>query len=578
MGEFFCRVIKGLSWVYKRKKTNIGGKDMGQLHLTMGFHIAGIIYLIVGLVALVGDHKNSNRILFFAICMLYTGWAVYSSLMNITPRPETALLFLEVRRLFVALIDPMTLLFLIRISGVAKERFQKISMQGLIFLPALFVILSRRMFPTPLDHVRVTKYGWTYEITSKAEVFNEIILMAYAVTIIFLLIYLFVSETDYKRKKQTYFVMLIAILIFEATHNFTNVMLRMNVIEPFDHIQNLPPLGVIMGVPQILIVYYFIQKNDFLNIDVNNLLCQFVDKIETGIIVENSEQKIIYKNEAVRKIFEDDGDEVILGLLAEIHRAKNSEKDLRISIQDEEGRARHMFVGFHRLEDRFGDYMGGVYNVEDSTELINSIIELEEAERTLKMQVEERTAELAAEIEIRKKSEEDLRFLAYNDSMTKLLNRRSLFEIAERNLHDSPDKTHAFIFMDINFFKTINDRYGHSEGDRMLITTANRLKEVYQGNAHVARFGGDEFVVFIEDTSREEVNQHIEKMYQRFEEDYKIMGLAHKISLSNGVALYPEDGENMDRLIKIADERMYDDKKRRKSNGEGAISRIRQRK
>ena len=194
------------------------------------------------------------------------------------------------------------------------------------------------------------------------------------------------------------------------------------------------------------------------------------------------------------------------------------------------------------------------------------------------MQVEERTAELEKEIEIRKKSEEKLRFLAYNDSMTKLLNRRSLFEVAEKNLLDHPDKTHALIFMDINYFKTINDRYGHSEGDRMLITTADRLKEIYTENAHVARFGGDEFVVFIEQTSKEDVEKSLKKMYERFEDEYKIMGIPHWIALSNGVAIYPEDGENLDRLIKVADERMYEDKKKRKADGEGATSHIRHRK
>ena len=549
---------------------------MGQLYLTLGFQAAGIIYLIVGLFALVKDNKNDNRILFFAICMSYAAWAVYSSLMNITLLPKNALVFLEIRRFFLTMIYPLTLLFLIKISGMAKESFKNFIPQAFIFLPALIVIVLRRIYPTPLEHIHPTDYGWTFEIINRTEVICEAILMGYAVATIFLLLYLYICEASYKRKRQTYLVMLLAILFSASVHNFTNVMLRLDMVIPFERFQSLPPIGVIAAVPQVVIIYYYIQRNNFLNIDITGLIFQLTNRIEAGIIVENSDEEIIYTNKAMRSMFGSENKLVVTDLLNELRYAKQEEKEVRISIQDEEGKARHMLVSFRRLEDRFGDYLGGIYNMKDATELINSIIELEEAERTLKMQVEERTAELQTEIEIRKESEKKLRLLAYNDSMTNLLNRRSLFEVAEQNLAQHPDKTHAFIFMDINFFKTINDKYGHSEGDRMLITTANRLKEVYKEDAHVARFGGDEFVVFIGQTSKERVMEYIEQMYKRFEEDYKIMEISHHISLSNGIAIYPEDGDNMDRLIKIADERMYDDKKKRKANGEGTSSRVRQ--
>ena len=98
----------------------------------------------------------------------------------------------------------------------------------------------------------------------------------------------------------------------------------------------------------------------------------------------------------------------------------------------------------------------------------------------------------------------------------------------------------------------------------MLITTADWLKEVYKEDAYVARFGGDEFVVFVANTSQEEVEDYIQKMYDRFKEDYMIQGKKHKISLSHGCSLYPRDGTDMDKLIKIADQRMYDDKKEKK--------------
>lgn len=552
---------------------------MDQLYLTLAFQAAGLVYLIVGLLTIVGDNKNTNRLIFFFICMDYAAWALYTSLMNMALKPSDVLVFLDIRRFFGALIYPLILIFMMRASGMDKEVKKSSDIHAMIFIPALLTLVVNMTNPTSIRHIEKTRLGWVYNIISLTDTLNAVIIMLYAVTTVLLILYLYIKEETYKRKKQTYLIILIATLVSSSLTNYADTILRMGITLPLDRFSHLPPIGAIATVLQILVIYYFIQKNNFLNIDVSDLILDIIEKVEDGILIENSEEEIIYANNAV-KILCGCGEAEILerkisGLdkLKDLEQAKASNKVERISRQKEN---KHLLVSFLRMEDRFGQYFGGVYNIKDATELINTIIELEEAERNLKGQVDQRTKELQEEIEIRKLNEEKLRFLAYNDSMTKLLNRRSLFEAAETNLEENPDKRHAFIFMDINFFKTINDQYGHSEGDRMLITTANRLKEVYKDDAYVARFGGDEFVVFIKNTNPEEIRQYIEKMYQRFEESYKIGSMAYKISLSHGVAIYPDDGENLDKLIKIADERMYEDKKTKKAQGETIIKNIRE--
>ena len=158
-------------------------------------------------------------------------------------------------------------------------------------------------------------------------------------------------------------------------------------------------------------------------------------------------------------------------------------------------------------------------------------------------------------------AEEELRFLAHHDPLTKLTNRslfydRLLLSLATAHRHQS---ILALLFLDINEFKAINDTYGHAMGDEVLCTVARRLESCLRETDMVARMGGDEFTVLLTGIQSMEavtrkIDQIIHVMAEPLSEEF---GEIIMPSCSIGVACYPADGEDADTLLRHADSAMY---------------------
>lgn len=161
-----------------------------------------------------------------------------------------------------------------------------------------------------------------------------------------------------------------------------------------------------------------------------------------------------------------------------------------------------------------------------------------------------------------------LRIMSSHDSLTGLYNRHYLseyqtmvFAAAQRN-----NRQVGLMSMDLNSFKKINDTYGHNVGDQVLIETARILKQNVRINEAAFRLGGDEFLIIMPDIKeRKELKQAKKRLINSFEGDFILMELSEKPTLSIGTSLYPEDGEDIDALLQIADAEMYADKKEQQS-------------
>ncbi|MEW6563391.1 MAG: diguanylate cyclase [Pseudomonadota bacterium] len=163
--------------------------------------------------------------------------------------------------------------------------------------------------------------------------------------------------------------------------------------------------------------------------------------------------------------------------------------------------------------------------------------------------------------------------LAMFDALTGLPNRRLLNDrlVQAIRRHDrAPDGQCAVLFVDLDGFKEVNDRYGHEAGDALLRTVAERITHEVRISDTVARLGGDEFVVVLEDTDQVRAEQLVARLHKRLADPVDADGHLVKIGASVGMALYPEEGEDPEVLLRLADERMYGDKQRRK--GESAPS------
>jgi diguanylate cyclase (GGDEF)-like protein/PAS domain S-box-containing protein len=153
--------------------------------------------------------------------------------------------------------------------------------------------------------------------------------------------------------------------------------------------------------------------------------------------------------------------------------------------------------------------------------------------------------------------------LAYSDALTGLANRKLLIDRLGQAIVSAKRRISmlAVLFIDLDAFKQINDRKGHATGDKVLMSVAQRLKEVIRReNDTVARIGGDEFLILLSDlTDRSNIETVIHNIYDSFHEPLVIdhSGLKIKINLSIGVAIFPEHGDSSDKLIHAADMAMY---------------------
>lgn len=168
----------------------------------------------------------------------------------------------------------------------------------------------------------------------------------------------------------------------------------------------------------------------------------------------------------------------------------------------------------------------------------------------------------------RKAMEEQLNFLAHHDELTGLPNRCLLADRFTQLIGHSQrhQKKIALLMLDLNRFKLINDSLGHETGDQVLIEVGNRLTKLARTSDTVSRYGGDEFVILLtEIESANTVTDFARRITQKINKPIAIGERLLHVSCSIGVALWPQDGKTLDKLLSNADAAMYQAKKR---NGE----------
>ena len=163
---------------------------------------------------------------------------------------------------------------------------------------------------------------------------------------------------------------------------------------------------------------------------------------------------------------------------------------------------------------------------------------------------------------LRKKSNElmdQLTVQATTDQLTGIRNRRSIYEKLDSLIQSCKDNSSNFgiILLDIDFFKSVNDAFGHHAGDMVLIEAAERFSQNIRSNDFIGRQGGEEFLALIDDIEIDEITQIAERVRQSIESNViNLEGTEIKITVSGGIAHSSEKIERDD-LINLADERLY---------------------
>lgn len=181
---------------------------------------------------------------------------------------------------------------------------------------------------------------------------------------------------------------------------------------------------------------------------------------------------------------------------------------------------------------------------------------------------------VARDISIRKQLERDrealikrLEAMALTDSLTQLPNRALFADRANIALARAERDNIGFgvLYLDLDKFKQMNDQYGHASGDHLLKAAAERISSVLRPTDTVARLGGDEFVVLVDTTGstldiKQAVQTVAEKIHQAMQQPLQLPRGNEVVSVSIGIAVWPEHGSSVESLLQSADQAMYNAK------------------
>lgn len=313
----------------------------------------------------------------------------------------------------------------------------------------------------------------------------------------------------------------------------------------------------------------------------HSLVLQALDKAHSGMIIIDKELKIVLWNQWLERFSGKGRDEVLGKALTEVCPRFNIKTYLDI-VQKVlyHGQSRFCSSTLHKafilpkdVEDENtckqnmhieplyeGDYSYALIQISDMTNVHNRVHKLKNLIKEMEVEYNEI-----------KTSEKISRHLSLHDPLTGLPNRLAFndrlawaISYAQRN----GDKL-AVMFLDMDGFKSVNDRYGHEIGDKVLIEAAQRLKKCVRNTDTAARLGGDEFSVVLTQL-KDEADAAVvaQKIVRAFEKPFDLNGESKTLSISVGISLYPRDGREPSDLLRNADMAMY----RVKVNGKNAFA------
>lgn len=178
------------------------------------------------------------------------------------------------------------------------------------------------------------------------------------------------------------------------------------------------------------------------------------------------------------------------------------------------------------------------------------------------------------DVTARRRAEASVAYLAYHDQLTGLANRAAFEQGLVHALEDASatGSALALYFLDVDGFKSINDELGHTAGDELLRQIAGRLREVVRGDDLVVRQGGDEFLL-LSRVARERLPANVETVRERieavFETPFELDRRTLSVSVSIGVAVYPDDALDAETLVRRADDDMY---RAKRSSGRARVA------
>lgn len=195
------------------------------------------------------------------------------------------------------------------------------------------------------------------------------------------------------------------------------------------------------------------------------------------------------------------------------------------------------------------------------------IIDIEATGMNLSFEEEPEILVIVRDISERKKSEKRIKDMAYHDALTNLPNRYFFNDYMKKILSNANNEQKiAVIFIDLDRFKIINDTMGHAFGDILLKEVSKRLIKCVRKQDVVCRYGGDEFIILMNDIDESKVIKVAKRIIKEFNSPFLIGNQEIFTSPSIGISLYPTDGDDVESIVKNADMAMYHAKEKGRNN------------
>ena len=271
-----------------------------------------------------------------------------------------------------------------------------------------------------------------------------------------------------------------------------------------------------------------------------SLHLKILDALPINIFLEDPEGRTIFVNEHACKAHGVKGEELVGKTVFDFFPKPIAERQREIDLEVWKKRTLQTNEVVTEFKGKKGHMLTG-----------KTIIHLEES-------IKECLLGFGLDITDLKNAEEKISHMAYHDALTGLPNRWFIKSCLN---NDNSATNKGILLLDLDHFKVINDSLGHEAGDQLLQSVANRLREIIKEDNVLARFGGDEFIIFMPQiTSEDETFEVSEEIIKTMKEPFRIYGQQFIISPSIGISLHPIHGEDMETLIKYADLAMYHSK------------------
>jgi len=512
--------------------------------------IGAIISIVLGVMAIYIYRQNRVHTYFAPMMFAVAEWLITSVFVCMSNGDHVTLLWIYARYVGLALMIPYFLIFTLRFTG-REKLLSRISLFAIFIIPIVTIIISltndfhglmikdiHYSMDGPLLYVDAVTYGayfWVHTIYSYLVVLLAIVLLLQTSVRSFRL---------YRRQAVTVALAVIPTIITSVIDAFLLIPALKHALSPFGF--------TLMGI----IFFDTIYRHQFLNV-IPIARDMLIESMSDAMIVLNAQDRIVDINPAAQQLFQVKTASIIG---SSIQKAFPQWRDLldldkdhlltQTSIDFDLGETvYHYDLRISPIYNRNKQAIGRLIILRDITSLKQLEKELFERNTILKTQLKEIN-----------RLNQRLQEQVIRDPLTGLFSRRYLNETLQYEIASVKREGHplSVLMIDIDHFKRINDTYGHVNGDVVLITLSNHLVNHVRGSDMVYRYGGEEFLILMRNTTVESASQRAEALRASVEAmAFHIDDQLIYLTISIGVATYPLHSAELQGVIEIADAALY---------------------